>query len=100
MPMPGRSNGGSLRRAYQTADHAAIASEHALVLMPADVTGAAGEVGTSAHAICGAILTSIGYRCPCRCVEEHAGADESDRKKKLPCHVRTSWERRAGHAKF
>jgi hypothetical protein len=85
-----RSGGGSLRRAYQAADHLPVAGEHAFVLMPSEVTGAASEVATSAHAICGAILTSIGYCCFCRRAEEHSGAGESDRKEKVPCHGRTS----------
>jgi hypothetical protein len=52
-------SGGSLR-AYQTLGHLPVAGAHAFVLMPTHVTGPAGEVGTSADAICGAILTPRG----------------------------------------
>jgi hypothetical protein len=79
-----------LRRAYQAADHPPVAGGHAFVLMASEITGAASEVITSADAICGSILTSKGYRCFRRCVEEHSGAKERDRKEKVPCHGRTS----------
>jgi hypothetical protein len=64
--IPKLLNSGSLRRAYHTADHLPVAVEHAFVLMPSNVTGPTSEVGTSAHAICGSILTSRGCRCFCR----------------------------------
>jgi len=62
-----RCSGGSLLpRAGQTADHPPVAGEHALVLLPSEVAGAASVVGTSAHAICGSILTSKRVHCFCR----------------------------------
>ena len=73
-------------RAYQTSGHLPVAVVHAFVIIR-PTTG----VGTTAHAICGLILTSRRvWHCFCRGVEEHSDAYEGDREEKVPCHVRTS----------
>src|SRR6267142_2821566 len=78
LPRPGRA-----MRAYQTSVHLPVAVPHAFVLIR-PTTG----VGTSAHAICGLILTSRRVcHCFCRRVEEHSDAYEGDREEKMPCHV-------------
>ena len=77
--------------AYQACGYLPVAGEHAFVLLPSEVTCATREVGTSAHAVCGPILTSKS-RCFCRCAEEHSGTDENKRKEKVPCHGLTSTE--------
>jgi hypothetical protein len=73
-------------RAYQAFGHLPVTVVHAFAI----IRPAAG-VGTSAHAICGLILTSrrVWHRFRRR-VEEHSDAYEGDREEKVPCHVRTS----------
>jgi len=48
----------TLVSAYQTTGHLQVAVAQAFVLVPSHVTGPSSEAGTSAHAICGSILTS------------------------------------------
>jgi hypothetical protein len=89
---PPRTQGvsGESSRAYQTLGHLLVAVAHAFVLMPSQVTGPTSEIGTSADAICGSILTSRSCHCFCLCVEEDSSAYEGDREEKLPCHGLTS----------
>jgi hypothetical protein len=54
-------SGLSLMRAYQTSGHQPVAVAHAFIII-----GPTSGVGTSAHAICGSILTLRGCRCFCR----------------------------------
>jgi hypothetical protein len=77
-------------RAYQALDHLLIAFEHAFVLMPSEITGPAGDVGTAADAIGGPILASQGCHGSCLRTEEYSGADEGDREENVPCHGLTS----------
>jgi hypothetical protein len=82
-------------RAYQARIYLPVAMRHASV-----VIGPGTGVGTSADAIGGLILTSRRVRHGfSRWVEERCDADEGHREEKLPCHIRTSWERRPGHSK-
>jgi hypothetical protein len=53
LPPPGRA-----MRAYHTSAHLPVAVAHAFVLKHPSR-----RVGTSAHALCGLILTSRGYHC-------------------------------------
>jgi hypothetical protein len=82
-------------RANQTHVHLPVAARHAFVII-----GPGTGIGTSAHAIGGLILTSRRvWHSFGRWVDERSNADEGDREEKLPCHIRTSWERRPGHSK-
>jgi hypothetical protein len=68
-------------RAYQTSGHLLVAVAHAFIIDPTS------GVDTSAHAICGSVLTLMPLLPP---VSGASGAYEGNREEKVPYHGRTS----------
>src|SRR4029079_2439237 len=68
LPQPGVT----VRRAHHAFDYPLVAARHAFVVIRPTT-----RIGTSAHAICGLILTSQRvHRCCCRCIEGRSNTYE------------------------